>query len=217
MASTGAKYSACVHVDDYDDDFMLVQGPVRTPIHEGRSSLPAHGNTPAEALKNLISELAVTDYNMVHSPDTVPAGYSHVAWVRTCLQELLDKARRGVVDEDDMRWGGNWDVTFMIQAEEAENLEVTDERCSALVHELVKGGADLETEAQLAAAIAANSLRKAATEIRRLYRLVQELEAWKAKVTRQVKFALRRTPNHDAPDDPYGTKAFLQFFNKPQR
>lgn len=105
-------YSARLHVEDYDDDFVLLQGG--SPVREGSVSDEFLGGTPCTALLALLEDIGVTDYNMCHKPGHVPESFRHVKSVEDMLEDLRNLAAAGVVIDEDLHLGGNWDVTFVI-------------------------------------------------------------------------------------------------------
>lgn len=106
-------YSAKIKVENYDDDFVLLQGG--SPLLEGCVSDVFLGDTPCTALLALLEATEVTDYNRCHKPGHVPESFRHVKYVEELLADLRNYAAAGGVIDEDLHWGGNWDVTFVIE------------------------------------------------------------------------------------------------------
>lgn len=109
-----SEFRAYLKVEDYDDDFCLLFDARYVP--EGTRTAEFRGKTAAAALYNLLVHVRATDRHQRFAvTERPPRGYQHVAYVREKLDELCDAARRGRVDHDELYWGGNWNVRFVVE------------------------------------------------------------------------------------------------------
>lgn len=122
-----AEWEAWVVVDEDDEDFALWYDGQR--LEEGQPSPSAEGKSLDEVVRASLNRLQVTRYNALKLFEAEPpSGYSHAAYVRQHLAEILKEPTLGVDDCDDQPreeddyleyhfkfLRGNWDARCVIR------------------------------------------------------------------------------------------------------